>query len=161
MITETAAFGQALAALDESPETAVGKSVVGFGGVEMLGELALGDVGNERDMGGGRLHWPAAIEGAEMAGIPGAAEQGREVAPGPPHGMERGGEFLREHEEAPIGGRLLIAQSIDKATRGQASGGDAGIDPRPIDCREEAADLVPTGPLAGLTGFADQRRRRG
>ena len=117
MIAETAAFGQALAALHKGPEAAVGKAVLGFCWVEMLGELALSDVGNEADMGTGRLHRPASIEGAEMAAIPGAAEQGREVAPGPAHGMERGGEFFREQEQAPVGGRLLIAQSIDKPIR--------------------------------------------
>ena len=76
MPTEAAAFGQALAALHTGPEAAVGKAIVGFGGVERLGELALGDMGNEADMGAGRLEWVMTIEGAEMAGIPGTAEQG-------------------------------------------------------------------------------------
>ena len=124
--------------------------------VEMLGELALSDVGNEADMGAGRLHRPATIENAEMAAIPGAAKQGREVTLGLAHGMERGGEFFREQEQAPVGGWLLIAQSIDKPIRNQASVGDAGLDPRSIDFREEAADLLPAGAFAGLAGFADQ-----
>jgi hypothetical protein len=70
--------------------------------------------------------------------------------------MEDGGKFLRKHEQAAVCGRLLIAQSMDKRRGGQASGRDAPGDPRAIDFREEAADLVPTGTLASLAGFADQ-----
>jgi hypothetical protein len=52
---------------------------VGFCGVEILCEFALRDVGDEADMGAGCLDGLAAIEGAEIATIPGATEQGREV----------------------------------------------------------------------------------
>ena len=52
-------MGQALAALDAGPEAAVGKAVVGFCGMEILGEFALGDVGNEADVGARRLERPA------------------------------------------------------------------------------------------------------
>ena len=45
---------------------------------------------------------------------------------------------------------------MEKGRGREASAGDAFGDPGAIDFREEAADLVPTGPLAGLTGFADQ-----
>jgi hypothetical protein len=63
---------------------------------------------------------------------------------------------FREGEEAPVGGWLLIAQSIDEANRRQAGGGDAVGDPIMIDFREEAADLVPAGALASFAGLADQ-----
>ena len=59
------------------PETAVGKTVLCFGAVEILGELTLGDVGNEAEMGSGGLQVLVHIECREMATIPGAAEQGR------------------------------------------------------------------------------------
>ena len=127
---------------------------MGFGAVEILGELPLGDVGDEADMGSGGLQVLVHIEGGEMAAIPGAAEQGREVALGALEGMEDGGELLGEREETAVGGRLLIAQSIDEAAGGQASGGDAGGEPRAVDFGEEAGDLVPAGALAGLAGIA-------
>src|SRR5580704_15700711 len=74
--------------------------------------------------------------------------------------MENGGEFLREGKQAAVRGRLLIAQSIDKGSGRQASGGDTFGDPRAIDFREEAADLVPACSLAGLAGFADQHHEK-
>ena len=66
------------------------------------------------------------------------------------------GEFFREREQATVRGRLLIVQSEDKGSGRQASGGDTFGDPRAIDFREEAADLVPARSLAGLAGLADQ-----
>ena len=71
-------------------------------------------------------------------------------------GTKDGGELFREGEEPAVGRRLLIAQSIDEATGGKASGGDAGGEPVVVDFREEAGDLTPTGALAGLTGIADE-----
>jgi hypothetical protein len=70
--------------------------------------------------------------------------------------VEDGGELLRKQEEAPVSGRLLIPKSMDEAARGQAGCGDAAGDPEVVHFREEAADLAPTGSLAGLAGFADQ-----
>jgi hypothetical protein len=156
MSAQVTALRQALAALYQSPEATVGEAVVRFSAVEMLCEFALRDVGDEADVGPTCLGWAATIERAEIAIIPGATEQGREVAPGTRQGMENGGEFLREREQAAVCGRLLIAESMDKRGGGQASGGDALGNPRVIDFREEAADLVPTGTLASLAGFADQ-----
>ena len=160
MSVQVAAFREALAALHCSPETTVGEAVVGFCGVEILCEFALRDVGDEADMGAGCLDGVATIERAEIAAIPGATEQGREVTLVTPQGMENGGELLREREQAAVRGRLLIAQSIDKGSGRQASGGDAFGDPGMIDFGEEAADLVPTCPLAGLAGFADQHHEK-
>jgi hypothetical protein len=44
--------------------------------MEMLLEIALGDVGNEADVRACGLQGPMVIEGAEIAAIPGATEQG-------------------------------------------------------------------------------------
>jgi hypothetical protein len=149
-------MGQGLAALDAGPEAAVGEPVVGFGGMEILGEFALGDVGDEADVGAGRLERPATIEGTEMAAIPGGAEQRREMSLGAPQGVQDGGEFFRDGKEAAVRGWFLITQSINKATGSEASGGDASVQPGMIDLRKEAHDLVQAGSLAGLAGFADQ-----
>jgi hypothetical protein len=124
--------------------------------LEILCEFALRDVGDQADMRAGCLDGVETTERAEIATIPGATEQGREVALVTPQGMENGGELLREGKQAAVRGRLLIAQSIDKGSGRQASGGDAFSDPGVVDFSEEAADLVPACSLAGLAGFADQ-----
>ena len=157
---QVAAFRQALAALYSSPETTVGEAVVRFCGVEILCEFALRDVGDHADMRAGCLGGVETLEGAEIATIPGTTEQGREVALGPPQGIEDDGEFFREGEQAAVRGRLLIAQSIDKRGGRQASGGDAFGDPGVVDFSEETADLVPACSLAGLAGFADQHHEK-
>ena len=87
-----------------------------------MGQLTLGDVGDEADMGSGGLQVLVHIEGGEIAAIPGAAEQGRELCLAAFQGIEDGGELLRECEETAVGGRLLIAQSVDQAAGGEASG---------------------------------------
>jgi len=46
-----------------------------FGAVEILGELTLGDVGNEADMASGGLQVLVHIECREMAAIPGAMDR--------------------------------------------------------------------------------------
>jgi hypothetical protein len=107
-------------------------------------------------MRAGGLDGMKTSERAEIATIPGATEQGREVPLGLPEGMEHGGEFLRERKQAAVRGRMLIAQSVDKGRGRQANGGDAFGDPRAIDFREEAANLIPACSLASLAGFADQ-----
>jgi hypothetical protein len=67
---EAAAFGKAVAAIDAGPETAVGKTVLCFGAGEILGELTLGDVGNEAQVGSGGLEVLVRVESGEMAAIP-------------------------------------------------------------------------------------------
>jgi hypothetical protein len=109
MSVQVAAFREALAALHSSPETTVGKTVVGFRGVEILCEFATRDVGDEADMRAGCLDGEATIQRAEITAIPGATEQGREVALVTPQGMENGGELLRDREQAAVRDRLLIA----------------------------------------------------
>ncbi len=73
---QVAAFGEAFAPLHEGPEAAVGKAVMGLCRRKMLFEIALGDVGNEAEMNACGLYGPMAIDGAEVAAIPSAAEQG-------------------------------------------------------------------------------------
>jgi hypothetical protein len=68
--------------------------------------------------------------------------------------LEDGGELFRECEKPAIGGRLLIAQSIDEASGCEASAGDAGGEPGLVHLSEETVDLTPTGALAGLAGIA-------
>jgi hypothetical protein len=68
--------------------------------------------------------------------------------------MEDGGELFREREEPAVGGRLLIAQSIDKAAGCETSAGDAGGEPRLVDLSKEAGDLAPAGSLARFAGIA-------
>ena len=82
--------------------------------------------------------------------------RGERRAFGSPQVVENGGEFFGEREQAAVGGRLLIAQAIDKRRGRETRGGDAFGDPVAVGFSEETADLVPAGPLAGLAGFADQ-----
>src|SRR6202012_5046408 len=114
MSAQVAAFREALAALHCSPETTVGEAVVGFCGVEILCEFALCDVGDEADMRAGCLDGVATIECEELAAIPSETEQGGEGTLVTTQGMENGGQLLREREQPAVGGRLLIAHSIDK-----------------------------------------------
>jgi hypothetical protein len=74
--------------------------------------------------------------------------------------MEDGRELFREREEAPLGGRLLIAQGVDEAAGGEAGAGDASGEPWAIDFCEEAGDLVPTGALAGFAGITTNTTKR-
>jgi hypothetical protein len=74
---EASAFGEAVAALHPGPEAAVGESVLRFGAGEILGELTLGDMGNEADVGSGGLQVLVHPEVGEIAAVPGAAEQRR------------------------------------------------------------------------------------
>lgn len=73
--------------------------------------------------------------------------------------IEDGGKLFREREEPAIGSRLLIAQSIDKATGGKTSAGDAGGEPGLVDFCKEAGDLVPTGALARFAGIAYEHEK--
>jgi hypothetical protein len=133
---------------------------MGFGVVETSGQLTLGDLGDEAEMGSGGLHVLVPIESGEIAAWPGAPEQGREVNLATLQPIEYGSELLREREETAVGGFLLIAQRADKATGGEADAGDAGGEPRVVDLREEAGDPPPTGSLAALAGIADPKRLR-
>ena len=80
----------------------------------------------------------------------------------PVAGLERtedGGELFRKREEPAIGGRLLIAKSMDKTAGGKTSGGDAGGEPRLVDFRKEAGDLTPTGAFARFAGIAHEHEK--
>ena len=89
-------------ALHEGPKAAVGEAVVGFGAVERLGELALGDVTDEAEVASAGLHEAVTVEHAQGSAIPGAAQQGRELGAAAAHGVQHGGEFLGEHEQTAI-----------------------------------------------------------
>jgi hypothetical protein len=159
MSVQIAAFRQALPALHSRPETPVGEAVVRFCGVEILCEFALRDVGDEADMRAGCLDGVETMERAEIAAIPSATEQGREVALGAPQGMENGGEFFREREQTTVRGRLLIAQSIDKGGGRQSSCGDAFGDPRVINFSKVASTMQwGAGPTALPNAASNWRR---
>ena len=73
--------------------------------------------------------------------------------------IEDGGELFREREEPAIGSRLLIAQSIDEATGGKTSAGDAGGEPWLVNFGKEAGDLAPTGALARFAGISYEHEK--
>jgi hypothetical protein len=124
--------------------------------MEMLDEFLLGDVADEADVSPGSLQRMVAVEGAEIAGIPGASEQRGEMTGLPSERLEYTGKLLGEEEETAVGGRILVAQGLDEAVGGEAGGGYAAIDPRGVDFREETRDLAPAWTFAGLAGFADE-----
>jgi hypothetical protein len=150
------AVGEAVGALDPRPKAAVGEAVMGLVPLEGLGELALGDVGDEAKVGAGGAQGVVHVEGGEVAVVPGTAEQGREVAVAAFEGVGDGGELLGEGEEAAVGGRLLIAEGADESAGGEAGGVDAGGEPDGVDAGEEVGDEVPTGAFAAFAGVADE-----
>ena len=109
---QASTVGKAVAAMHPGPETAIGKTVLCFGTAEIFGELTLGDVGDEADMGAGGAQLLVHIGRGEIATIPGAAEQGDKCPLPRLEGVEDGGELFRKDEQAAVGGRLLIAQSM-------------------------------------------------
>ena len=141
---QAAAVGETLTSTDAGPEAAVGETVVRPGAMEMLDEFMLGDVADEGDVSPGSLQRMVAIEGAEMAGIPGGTEQWGKMAALPAESLKYTGKLLGEQEETAVGGRILVAQGVDEAVGGEAGGGYAVIDPRGVDFREETRDLAPT-----------------
>ena len=153
---EAAALGQVFAAAHADPETAVGKAIARFGAAEMADEVALRDMTHDADMRVRRLEGTVAVVAAKIAAVPGAAEQRRELAVPLAEHMEQGGELLREQEETAIGGRLLIAQSMDDAVGCGAGGGDAVLGPETVGFGEEAEELAPACSFAGRARFADQ-----
>jgi hypothetical protein len=158
---QAAAARQALAAAYAGPEAAVGEAVVRLGPVKMLRQLVPRDVAHEADVCSGGLEGMMAIKGAQIACVPGAAEQGRQMAFLPSENLEHGSELLCQDEQAPIGGLLLTArglvtQGMDEAVGGQAGGGHSALDPEIVHFGEEAGDLTPAGSLTCLARFAYQ-----
>jgi hypothetical protein len=80
----------------------------------MLGKLMLGNMADQADVGPGCPH-RLTIEGEEVAAVPSTAEQGREMTLLAPEHLKDGSELLGEQEEAAVGGRLFIPQSMDEA----------------------------------------------
>ena len=128
---------------------------MGFGAVERLGELALGDVTDEAEVASASLQEAVTVEHAQDAAIPGAAQQRRELGAAAAHRVEHGGEFLGEHQETALA-CLLAAQDGDEATGGKTGAGDTILRPSAIHFGEEAGDLVPTGALTSFAGFSDE-----
>jgi len=91
---ESAPIGERLAAVHAGPEAAVGKAVVRFGAADVVKEFALCHVPNEADMGGSGVEKAPAIVSAEIAAVPGAAQQRRELPGFAAEEMEDGGELL-------------------------------------------------------------------
>ena len=111
--------------------------------MEMLDEFMLGDVADEADVSPGSLQRMMAVEGAEIAGIPGASEQRGKMTALPTESLEYTGKLLGEQEETAVGGRILVAQGVDEAVGGEAGGGYAALDPTAVDLREKTRDLAP------------------
>jgi hypothetical protein len=102
------------------------------------------------------LNGPAAVVGAKIAAVPGAAEQRGELAGFAAEGMEHGRELLREQEQTGIRDRLLVAQCMEDGARCGAGTGDVARRPERVCLGEEAGDLAPAGPFAGLARFAHE-----
>jgi hypothetical protein len=101
------------------------------------------------------LHEAITVEHAQGSAIPGTAQQRRELGAAAAHGVQHGGEFLGEHEQTLIA-CLLPPQDGDEAAGGETGADDTIVRPGGIHFGEEAGDLVPTGSLARLAGFADK-----
>lgn len=151
-----AAVGEAAAAANTGPETAIGKAIVGNGAVEKGREGMAGDVSDERDMAAGGPQGMMAIESAEMAVIPGTEQDRAEMSLVTAEGLEDGGKLFGQDEEAAVGGRVLVTDGADEAIGGDAGVGDARGEPGGVDFGEETGDLPPTGSLAGFAGLADE-----
>jgi hypothetical protein len=89
--------------------TAVGKAVCGFDVAEVMGELALRDMTHDADMRRSGLDVTMAVMSAQVAAVPGVAQQGRELAGLAAEHVDDGCELFREQEEPAVGGGLLIA----------------------------------------------------
>lgn len=138
------------------PKAAVGKAVVSFGAANMVKELALGDVTYKTDVRGGCVQESTSVVDAQITAIPGATKQRRELSGFAAEEMEDGGELLCEQKETAVGGRLLIAQSLEDGARGGAAGGDAAGCPESVDFVEEIGDLTPACSFSSFAGFADE-----
>jgi hypothetical protein len=122
--------------------------------VDERGELALGDVADEAEVGSVGLERMIAVEGAEVSGIPCGAEERGEMAVVAAEHLEYGGELFGEDQEAAVGD--VVAYGVDEAVGVEAGVGDAVGEPGLVDLGDEAADVIPACSLAGFAGFADE-----
>jgi hypothetical protein len=97
-----------------------------------------------------------AVTSAQVAAVPGTAQQRRELAGFEAEHLEDGCELFREQEEPAIGDGLLIAQRVEDGAGCGAAGGHTARSPEWVGFGEEAGDLAPAGPFAGLARFADE-----
>ncbi len=86
--------------------------------MEMMSQLILGDVTDEADMSTRGLQGTVAMEGAQIAAVPGTAEEWREVTFLARENVKHAGELLGKHEETAVGGSLLITHGVDEAIGG-------------------------------------------
>ena len=156
MWRDDAAVGEGLAAVHAGPETAVGKAAVGFSAADVAEEFVLGDVAHEADMRGGRVDEPVAVVNAEIAAVPGAAQQRGELPSLTGEARKDGGKFLCEEEEAAIVGRFFVLQSLEDGDSAGAVGGDPAGGPWLVDFGKEGGDLTPACSFSGFAGFADE-----
>jgi hypothetical protein len=153
---KAAALGQGLAAAHAGPETAVGKAVVRLSAAEVMGEVALGDMTHDAEVGRGGVERMMDVVCGEIAAVPTAAQQRGELASLAAELVEHRGELFRKHEEAAVGDGSLITLSVEDAFDSGAAYRDAVRGPAWVDFCEEGGDLAPAGSFASLTGFADQ-----
>src|ERR1700678_578339 len=106
MCGRAAAAWEAVAALDPGPKAAVGEAVMGLITLEWLVEFALSDMRDEAEVGAGSAQLLVHVEGGEVAIIPGATEEGRQVTAAAFEGLDDGGELLLDGEERAVSGRL-------------------------------------------------------
>ena len=118
-------------------------------------------MGDEAEVRAGGVEGTVAVVHGKIAAIPRAAEERGELAGRAAEHVEHGGELLSEQEEAPIGGWLFIAQSVEDVVGGGASGGDAAR--YPTRCRHPRRDWRSDASLflCGPCSIRRPIRRRG
>src|SRR5271156_4656248 len=121
-----------------------------------MGELRGCDMAHDADMRRGGLHGAMAVTGAQVAAIPGTAQQWRELAGFEAQHLKDGCELFREQEESAIGDGLLISQRVEDGGRRGAFSGHTARGPEWVGFGKEAGDLAPAGSFAGLARFADE-----
>ncbi len=119
---KAAALGEGFAAADAGPKTTIGKTVMRVNPAEMLGQVALGDMTDEAEVRRDGMERVMNVVRREVAAVPGAAEERRELAGLTAELMEHGGELFRK-DEAAAGDGLWITRSVEDAfDRGTADG---------------------------------------
>src|SRR5271156_5256871 len=121
-----------------------------------MGKLRGCDMAHHADMGRGGLHGAMAVPSAQVAAIPGTAQQWRELGGFEGQHLEDGCELFREQEEPAIGDGLLISQRVEDGAGCGAVGGHTARGPERVGFGKEAGDLAPAGAFGGLARFADE-----
>jgi hypothetical protein len=111
---------------------------------------------DEAEVRSGDAEVAVKVERGEIAIVPGTTEKGRKVSVSALDVMEDGGKLLGEHEETALGGRVLIAESLEESVGGEASGLDTASEPERVDAFEQVRDEVPARAFASFAGIADE-----